>query len=64
MHRSIVAGVLGTAMVAVVAGSADDARSDPPDIPFVMETYAMNDPDAPGKRNYIDFAELEHRFPL
>jgi hypothetical protein len=24
----------------------------------------MNDPDAPGKRNYIDFAELEYRLPL
>ena len=24
----------------------------------------MNDPDAPGKRNFIDFAELEYRFPL
>jgi hypothetical protein len=64
MHRSIVAGSLGIAMAAVVAGSADDARGDPPDIPFVMETHDMNDPDAPGKRNYIDFADLEYRFPL
>jgi hypothetical protein len=29
-----------------------------------MQTHDMNDPDAPGKRNYIDFAELEYRFPL
>jgi hypothetical protein len=61
MHRSIVAGTLGVAIAAVLS---DSAWSAPPDIPFVMETYPMNDPDAPGKRNYIDFAELEHRFPL
>jgi hypothetical protein len=64
MHRSIVAGTLGVAIAAVVAGNADDAWSDPPDVPFVMESHDMNDPDAPGKRNYIDFAELEYRFPL
>jgi hypothetical protein len=29
-----------------------------------METIPMDDPDAPGKQNYIDFAELEYRFPL
>jgi len=61
MHRSIVAGTLGLAIAASATGSAWSA---PPDIPFVMETFPMNDPDAPGKRNYIDFAELEHRFPL
>ena len=61
MHRSIVAGTLGIT-IATVAVSA--AWSAPPDIPFVMETIPMNDPDAPGKRNYIDFAELEYRFPL
>jgi hypothetical protein len=64
MHRSIVVGTLGLAIGAVVAGSADEAWSEPPDIPFVVETYDMNDPDAPGKRNYIDFAELEYRFAL
>jgi len=61
MHRSIVASTLGVTIAALVIGSAWSA---PPDIPFVMETFPMNDPDAPGKRNYIDFAELEHRFPL
>jgi hypothetical protein len=60
MHRSIVAGTLA-AIGALLASSASSA---PPDIPFVMETFPMNDPDAPGRRNYIDFAELEHRFPL
>jgi hypothetical protein len=61
MHRSIVAGTLGVAIAALVSGSAWSA---PPDIPFAMETIPMDDPDAPGKQNYIDFAELEYRFPL
>jgi hypothetical protein len=60
MHRSIVAGTLA-AIGALLTGPAWSA---PPDIPFVMETFPMNDPDAPGRSNYIDFAELEHRFPL
>lgn len=64
MHRSIVAGTLGVAVAALVTGVGGSAWSAPPDIPFVMETHPMNDPDAPGKRNYIDFAELEYRFPL
>jgi hypothetical protein len=50
--------------LAIAASATGSAWSAPPDIPFVMETFPMNDPDAPGKRNYIDFAELEHRFPL
>jgi hypothetical protein len=61
MHRSIVAGTLGIAIAMFVVSAAWSA---PPDIPFVMEMIPMNDPDAPGKRNYIDFAELEYRFPL
>jgi hypothetical protein len=61
MHRSIVAGTLGLAIATFVVSAVWSA---PPDIPFVMETIPMNDPDAPGKRNYIDFAELEYRFPL
>ncbi|MGH6921242.1 MAG: hypothetical protein ACREJ0_26490 [Geminicoccaceae bacterium] len=64
MHRSIVAGTLGVAVAALLNGIGGSAWSAPPDIPFVMETRDMNDPDAPGKRNYIDFAELEYRFPL
>jgi hypothetical protein len=61
MHRSIVAGTLGLAIATFLVSAVWSA---PPDIPFVMETIPMNDPDAPGKRNYIDFAELEYRFPL
>jgi hypothetical protein len=60
MHRSIVAGTLA-AIAALLTGPAWSA---PPDIPFVMETVPMHDPDAPGRRNYVDFADLEHRFPL
>jgi hypothetical protein len=60
MHRSIVAGTLA-AIGALLTGPAWSA---PPDIPFVMETVPMHDPDAPGRRNYVDFADLEHRFPL
>ena len=59
MHRSIVAAAL--AATALLSGPAASA---PPDIPFVTETQPLNDPDAPGRRNVIDFAELEHRFPL
>jgi hypothetical protein len=69
MQRSVVWAALGVVVVgaaatAAVFGFTDRADSAPPDIPFVMETHAMNDPDAPGKRNTIDFAELEYRFPL
>jgi hypothetical protein len=60
MHRSIIAGSLAAALTCIGAS----AWSAPPDIPFAMQTHDMNDPDAPGKRNYIDFAELEYRFPL
>ncbi|MEM7024582.1 MAG: hypothetical protein AAF637_18685 [Pseudomonadota bacterium] len=62
MDRAIttVATVIGLA----VLGAAGPTLSAPPDIPFAMETRDMNDPDAPGKRNYIDFAELEYRYPL
>ena len=59
MHRSIIAGSLVAALTCV--GSAWSA---PPDIPFSMELLDMNDPDAPGKQNNIDFAELEHNLPL
>jgi hypothetical protein len=69
MRRSIVVGALGTVLAAaVLAGGvvyiSGGARSAPPEISFVLETFEMNDPDAPGKRNTIDFAELEYRFPL
>ena len=69
MRRSMVVGAVGAVVAAaVLAGGllylAGGAKSAPPDIPFVLETFEMNDPDAPGKRNYIDFAELEYRFPL
>jgi len=60
MHRSIVAGTL----VATASLLSAPASSAPPDIPFVMETHPANDPDAPGKQNFIDFAELEYHFPL
>jgi hypothetical protein len=60
MHRSILAG----ALVAASMGIAPSAWSAPPDIPFSMERRDMNDPDAPGKQNYIDFAELEYELPL
>ncbi len=60
MHRSIIAGSLAAAL-ACIGGSA---RSAPPDIPFAMQTHDMHDPDAPHQQNHIDFAELEHRFPL
>ena len=59
MHRSIAAAALTG--IALLSGSAASA---PPDIPFVTETVPLDDPDAPGRRNFIDFAELEHRFPL
>jgi hypothetical protein len=59
MQRSIVWAAL--AVATCVGGSAWSA---PPDIPFAMDTHDTNDPDAPGKQNYIDFAELEYRFPL
>jgi hypothetical protein len=69
MRRSLVVGAVGAVVAAaVLAGGllyiSGGAQSAPPDIPFVLETQDMNDPDAPGKRNYIDFAELEYRFPL
>lgn len=66
MLRWIVAGALGLAIVAVGIAALLLGRdgSAPPDVAFVMETHDMNDPDAPGKRNTIDFAELEHRFAL
>jgi hypothetical protein len=69
MRRSIVVGVVAAILAAAaLAGGvlyiSGGARSAPPEIPFVMETFEMNDPDAPGKRNTIDFAELEYRFPL
>jgi hypothetical protein len=64
MHRSIVAGTFGAALAAAALGASGSAWSAPPDIPFALELRGMNDPDAPGKQNYIDFAELEHRFPL
>jgi hypothetical protein len=63
MQGSIVAGTLGAALALLVAG-AGSAWSAPPDVPFAMETFDLNDPDAPGKRNYVDFAELEYRYPL
>jgi hypothetical protein len=69
MQRSIVwaglgVAVVGAAVAAAVLGLAGGARSAPPDIPFAMELHDTDDPDAPGKQNYIDFAELEYRFPL
>jgi hypothetical protein len=66
MLRWIVAGALGLAIVAVGIAALLLGRdgSAPPDVAFVMETHDMNDPDAPGKHSFIDFAELEHRFPL
>jgi hypothetical protein len=69
MRRSILVGAVGAAVAAaVLAGGllyvSGGAQSAPPEIPFALETQDMNDPDAPGKRNTIDFAELEHRFPL
>jgi hypothetical protein len=69
MRRSMVVGAFGAVVAAaVLVGGvlyfSVGAQSAPPDIPFVLETRDMSDPDAPGKRNYIDFAELEYRFPL
>jgi hypothetical protein len=69
MRRSMVVGAVGAVVAAaVLAGGllyiSGGAQSAPPEIPFALETQDMNDPDAPGKRNYIDFAELEYRFPL
>jgi hypothetical protein len=60
MHRSIIAGSL----IAASLGFAPGAWSAPPDIPFSTELQAMNDPDAPGKQNHIDFAQLEYELPL
>ncbi len=60
MYRSIITGPL----VAASMGIAASAWSAPPDIPFSTELRAMNDPDAPGKQNHIDFAELEYTLPL
>jgi hypothetical protein len=69
MRRSMVVGAVGAVVAAaVLAGGllyiSSGAQSAPPDISFALETQDLNDPDAPGKRNYIDFAELEYRFPL
>jgi hypothetical protein len=69
MRRSLVVGAVGAVVAAaVLAGGlfyiSGGAQSAPPEIPFALETQDVNDPDAPGKRNYIDFAELEYRFPL
>jgi hypothetical protein len=61
-HRSLIVG--GATLVAMAAGIGGHAWSAPPDIPFALETHDLHDPDAPGKQNHIDFAELEHRYPL
>lgn len=63
MHGSI-GGVLGATLAAAMLCIGGVAWCAPPDIPFAMEKHDLNDPDAPGKQNYIDFAELEYRFPL
>jgi hypothetical protein len=66
MLRWIVAGAVGLVIVVVGIAALLLGRdgSALPDVAFVMETHDMNDPDAPGKHSFIDFAELEHRFPL
>lgn len=67
MLRWILAGVAGLAVVLVaVVAFLLVPRGDgpPPDIAFVMEPRDPHDPDAPAKRDFVDFAELEHRFPL
>ena len=66
MLRWIIAGTLAVALVAVVLVALlfDRGGVAPPDVAFAMETHVTNDPDAPGRTSFIDFAELEHRFPL
>jgi hypothetical protein len=36
----------------------------PPDVAFVMADEDLQDPDEPWRRHVIDFAELEHAYPL
>ena len=66
MLRWIIAGTLAVALVAVVLVALlfDRGGVAPPDVAFAMETHVTNNPDAPGRTSFIDFAELEHRFPL
>ena len=68
MLRWILAGVVGLAVVvvAVVAFLHFRGGDGPaaPDIAFVTEPRDLHDPDAPTKRDFIDFAELEHSLPL
>ena len=37
---------------------------EPPDVAFVMADEGLEDPDEPWRRHVIDFAELEHEYPL
>lgn len=60
MQRLVIAGSLVAALTCI----GGNAWSAPPEIPFSTELRDMNDPDAPGKQNHIDFAELEYRLPL
>jgi len=59
-----IARTFALGLVTMVAASGGQAWGAPPDIPFDTEARDMNDPDAPGKQHYIDFAELEYRLPL
>ncbi len=66
MLRWILVGTLAVVLVAagLVALLFDRDLPAPPEVAFVMEPLVTNDPDAPGQTRFIDFAELEYRFPL
>jgi len=58
--------VIGIAIAAILlSGSQEDVVAERPDIPFAPLTdKAMKDPDNPTKIFHVDFAKVEHDFPL
>jgi hypothetical protein len=59
---------LAVVLLVVAAGAGYFAwryySPEPPDVAFVMADEELQDPDEPWRRHVIDFAELEHQYPL
>lgn len=62
-HSAFAAAVLAAILLAAAPGTL--AAQERPDIPFApIEDSALKDPDNPAKQFRIDFARVEHDFPL